>query len=107
MELFSKALPGFIYLFPTIYHLVGQVVARGKTDEKGRIVIPKEVRQDHDEFLIFGSPSGILLKPIEKIEDPLSDLEEVAVDTDETVLEIKRRIREALGKGVVKDVRRH
>jgi bifunctional DNA-binding transcriptional regulator/antitoxin component of YhaV-PrlF toxin-antitoxin module len=83
------------------------MVTRGKTDEKGRIVIPKEMRQEHDEFLIFGLPGGIFLKPIKKIEDPLSDLKEVAIDTDKTVLEIKRKIREALGKGVTKSVRRH
>lgn len=78
---------------------------RGKTDVKGRIVIPKEMRREHDEFLILGLPEGILLRPIEKIDDPIADLEEVAVTTDETVLEIKRRIRETLKKGVLKDVR--
>lgn len=80
---------------------------RGKTDAKGRIVIPKEMRQNYSEFLILGLPEGILLKPIEKIDDPIADLEKVAVDTDETVLEIKRRIRESLRKGVIKNVRRH
>ena len=80
---------------------------RGKADAKGRIVIPKEMRRGHDEFLIFRLTEGIFLRPIEKIDDPIADLEEVAVATDETVLEIKRRIRKTLRKGVLRDVRRH
>ena len=78
---------------------------KGRTDAKGRIVIPKEMRREHDEFLILGLPEGILLRPIEKIDDPIADLEEVAVNTDETVLEIKRRIRETFRKGVLRNVR--
>jgi looped-hinge helix DNA binding domain, AbrB family len=47
-----------------------------KVDKKGRVYLPKEVRDKFksEEFLLVTLPSGILLVP--RVDDPLKALEE-------------------------------
>ena len=69
-----------------------------KMDSKGRIVIPAELRKEMSisHAVIAKTDKGrILLKPLERIEDPLEYLSSIKIRTKKTPVQMKREAEEA------------
>ncbi|MFP3203595.1 MAG: AbrB family transcriptional regulator [Sulfolobus sp.] len=72
-----------------------------KVDKKGRVYLPKEVREKFksEEFFLVTLPSGILLVP--RVDDPLKALEEEGKKLPNVDIKVLRKvIREEAEKEV-------
>jgi len=72
-----------------------------KVDKKGRVYLPKEVRDKFksEEFFLVTLPSGILLVP--RVDDPLKALEEEGKKLPNVDIKVLRKvIREEAEKEV-------
>jgi len=63
-----------------------------KVDKKGRVYLPKEVRDKFksEEFFLVTLPSGILLVP--RVDDPLKALEEEGKKLPNVDIKVLRRV---------------
>jgi AbrB family looped-hinge helix DNA binding protein len=63
-----------------------------KVDKKGRVYLPKEVREKFksEEFFLVTLPSGILLVP--RVDDPLKALEEEGKKLPNVDIKVLRKV---------------
>lgn len=63
-----------------------------KIDKKGRVYLPKEVREKFksEEFFLVTLPSGILLVP--RVDDPLKALEEEGKKLPNVDIKVLRKV---------------
>ncbi|BDB99318.1 AbrB/MazE/SpoVT family DNA-binding domain-containing protein [Saccharolobus caldissimus] len=63
-----------------------------KVDKKGRVYLPKEVREKFksEEFFLVALPSGILLVP--RVDDPLKALEEEGKKLSNVDIKVLRKV---------------
>lgn len=65
-----------------------------KLDDRGRLTLPKEIRERHgDHYYLVESSDGIKLIPVE--EDPLEALRDEFADVEKTAEELREGAREA------------
>ena len=70
-------------------------------DNKGRILLPKELREELElgnQVLLEKKGKELIIKPLKKIEDPLEFLCSINIKTKKTPLEMKREAEEMFGK---------
>ena len=70
-----------------------------KVDEKGRVQIPKDVRDQlgiEGDVVAEQKEHSLELKPKKKIKDPLAFLASLNIKTDKTPLEMKREAQQAM-----------
>ena len=69
-------------------------------DEKGRILLSKEVREElnlGNQVILELKEKELIIKPLRKIEDPLEFLCSINIKTKKTPLEMKREAEEVFG----------
>jgi bifunctional DNA-binding transcriptional regulator/antitoxin component of YhaV-PrlF toxin-antitoxin module len=77
-----------------------------ETDDRGRLYLPKELRERHGErFRVVDLPSRIVLVPVD--DDPLEAVREAVGDVFEgkTATELKREARDAAREEVENEIR--
>ena len=77
-----------------------------ETDDRGRLYLPKELRERHGErFRVVDLPSRIVLVPV--ADDPLGAVREAVGDTFEgqSVADLKREARDAARAEVEGEIR--
>jgi len=69
-----------------------------KSDSKGRVLIPLELREElgADEFILEKTEKGLLLKPIPGMEDPIEYAKKIAIKNKRPVRVIRRGVRREL-----------
>jgi len=70
-------------------------------DGKGRVHLPKDVREEMDiqnQILLEKEKNLLILKPVKKIDDPLKFLASINVKTKKSPVEMKREDECAFGE---------
>ena len=68
-------------------------------DKKGRIHLPRELREEigiTDQIIMVPQDHELIIKPLPKIDDPVKFLSSINIKTKKTPLEMKREAEEVL-----------